>query len=219
MNLKEAFRYQNHLASLLDHADLYLSNYFHVVDVTQTHRRSLVDPDAHDEVLTSDRLYPQRGTHFDTADVVDFVMEVLKERRMLSIEITNVKRFASFQLDHELSCNKQTQRIAKRFGFLAAMRPKNQVTQGYGRRFNAEGNQITYAYEVEEQQSLAFDRDEMRRMSKEMLAAADEISNKAECFMLETDVVFEPIFDVNDSFEEAVESFIKYREAERVSAQ
>ena len=210
MNLKEAFRYQNHLDHMLTAADLYLSNQLHTVEVTQTHHRSKVDPEATDEVLTSEQIYQQRGVHYEVSDVVNFMMALLKEKRGVSIEITNAKRFSSFQLDHELACNKVAQRVAMRLGALSSLRPKNRITTGAGRRFNAEGNQITYTYDVEESQTLAFDREVIRGMSKELLAEADEVSNRAECFMLETLIHFEPIFDVNDSFEEAIEGFIKF---------
>ena len=209
MNLKEAFRYSNHLDSLLMSAEMYLANSTQTVEVTQTHHRSKVDPEATDEVITSEKLYPNRGTHFPVDDVIGFMFDVLQEKIELSSEINNAKRFASFQLDHQLACNKAMQRIAHRLGNLANTRITSHTLTGTGRRFNAEGNQITYSYDIEEVQALAFDKDEVRRASKEMLAKADEISNQAECFMLETVVSLEPSFSVNDSFEESMEIYIR----------
>lgn len=208
MNLKEAFRYQNYLDSLFMKADLYLSNSLHTIEVTQVHHRSKADPDATDEVLTSEKLYPNRGQHYPIDGVVKFMLSVMEEKRALSSEITSVKRYSAFQLDHELACNKVVQNVARRLGMLASLRPRNNMTTGTAHRFNMEGNQVSYAYEVEEQQSVAFDQKEVRRMSKELLARADETSNRAECFMLETVLNFTPCFDVNDSFDEAIETFL-----------
>lgn len=208
MNLKEGFRYQNYLDTLLMRAEMYLSNSLHTIEVIQVHHRSKADPEATDETFTSDQLYPSRGPHYDVGGVVNFMLAIMEEKRFLSSEITNAKRFSSFQLDHELACNKIVQSVARRLGALANTRPRTNMTTGTARRFNAEGNQVTYTYDVEEQQSVTFDQQEIRRTSKELLAKADEVSNRAECFMLETTLNFTPQFDVNDSFDEAIEYFL-----------
>lgn len=213
MNLKEAFRYMNYLDLLLSNAECYLSNTLHTTEVTQTHHRKAVDPDATDEVKNSEQLFPVRGTHFNPNYVVDFMQEVLAEKCKLSEQINQAKQCAPFQLDHELAINKVRQRIAHTLQRLGALRGRTTMQTATGYRFNAEGNQTPYTYNVEEVTMPLVPAELARSLAKEYLHHADEVSNQAECFMIQTTILMEPMFDVNDSFDAVVEAYIQSRNA------
>lgn len=207
MNLKEAFRYQNHLGELLTGALSYLSDRNQTTSVEQRHLKSKMNTGEEDDVLTTDQVREGRGTHFDNNAIVDFAIFILNERNKLAIAIAEAKSSSEFKMDAELSINKDRQRIVRTLLMMSSIKPHTKTSRGSSYKFNEEGNQVPYYYDIVEKFDIDFDRSYVRKVAREFSTAADDVSSKADRCLIDTVVNYEAVFDLNDSFEDAVNEY------------
>jgi recombinational DNA repair protein RecT len=77
-----------------------------------------------------------------------------------------------------------------------------------GRKFNVEGNQTTYYYPVEITAEEAYDRNNAKTVMKAAITKADDVSREIDTALINTAVNYEAPFNVNDSFDDAMETFL-----------
>ena len=188
MNLKEAFRYQNKLQSLLDEAQGILDCDANVTKVANTYLRHKVMPEAEDETVmdVAQTEYAEQIT-----DVARFMIYLLEEKSRLFAAIRKAKDALDMDMDSEVSLNAARQSIARTFKRMNDLRSSEQLLSGGGTgyRFNAEGNQISYCCDVNRQ--------------------ADETSNRLDLCLVTSKVDYTVPFDVNASFAEAFEIYLE----------
>lgn len=201
MNLKESYRYANFLGNLLTKAYEYLNNKSFVTTTVQEHMRSKVNPDASNETLTVVKPY---DVEFTPNNVIDFVVKVLNEKEKLAEAISVAKASAEIDIDNAIALNKKKQGFVSILNKIANYKPSERTTQSVGRKFNVEGNQTTYYYDVIEKTSIDFDRNAVRGLAKKLLKETDEVSAKLDSIEINTYLSFEPSFDINDTFEDLV---------------
>lgn len=73
-------------------------------------------------------------------------------------------------------------------------------------KFDVDGKQTSYRYEVIETTTIDFDRNDVRGLAKKLQKECDNISSKLDLIELTTDVEFTPKWDVNDTLEEIITS-------------
>jgi len=82
------------------------------------------------------------------------------------------------------------------------------MTYANGYKFNNEGNQVPYRYDVKEVTTIDFDRNFVRDLMRKYQQEANEISNKADHCMIDTELEgFIPMFDPDGSFDDIVEVY------------
>ena len=206
MNLKESFRYHNYLESLMEAAQRYLSAPGNVTKTIQKHMRNKVNQEAQDEELDAT---PERSIECDNNRMIDFLVAVCDERCALAVAVENAKRdYKAVCYDAELVANRCRQAVSLTLKRLCAIKSAERMTQGMAYKFNAEGNQMPYRYDVKEVVSIDFDRNYARETAKEFAQKANEVSDKLDHAMLEASVMFTPRFSIDDSFEEAFGAFV-----------
>lgn len=201
MNLKESYRYANYLDGLLNTAYTYLRNKGFVTTTKQNHLRSKVNSEALDEVIDVPKSY---DVDFTPNSLIDFVVNVLNEKEYLVNAIADAKSKTEINIDNAISMNKKKQEFVNVLNSLASIKPGERQKNGSDYKFNAEGNQVQYCYTVLETTSIDFDRNDVRALSKKYLKETDDISSKLDSIEINTILDFEPKFDVNSTFEEAV---------------
>ena len=203
MNLKEAFRYQNKLQWLMTEAEEILRRDRNVVKVEQTALLHKVNPDAVDETTTepADTVYADQIT-----DIAVLLMFLLGERERLSRAIREAKKAMDMDFDGEVSLNTRRQELASIFRNMVQLRSSETVISGGGVRykFNAEGNQVSYRCDLKTVTTINFDRSKIRSYAAALSRKADEISADLDKRMVNTEVSYEPPFDVNDTFAEVL---------------
>lgn len=206
MLLKETFRYQNYLKSLIDNALDYINAKSNVTTTTQLHKRSASNPNATDEttVVTFDRDYD-----WSVEDIISFISFVIKEKEVLSYEIAKTKSNADDNIDSMLSTNK----LAKYIIFSIKngnnrFKENTKITTGKGFLINVNGDQVPYYYDIEETTKLNFDKKVVDDFVKNLKIKSDENSIEVEKLNVTLDVNFSPFFNMSDTFEECVNSFI-----------
>lgn len=80
--------------------------------------------------------------------------------------------------------------------------------RGTDYKFNAEGNQTPYYYDIEVVTSENFDRAKAKAAAQSVIAKADEVSVAIDTALINTWVEYEAPFNVNDSFDDAMVTFL-----------
>lgn len=203
MNLKEAFRYQNKLQWLMTEAEEILRRDRNVVKVEQTALLHKVNPDAVDEttIEPADTVYADQIT-----DIAVLLMFLLGERERLTRAIREAKKAMDMDFDGEVSLNTRRQELASIFRNMLQLRSSETVISGggVGYKFNAEGNQVSYRCDLKTVTTINFDRSKIRSYAAALSRKADEISADLDKRMVNTEVSYEPPFDVNETFAEVL---------------
>lgn len=204
MNLKESFRYQNFLDSLLRCATNSVSNRDHCLTVTKTHLRNKANPEVADVTETV-----EVEKFFKNDDVLSFMKLLVEEKLLLTQKISEAKASISeIDLDAAIESNKFRQQVSNAVRIMMRYTPRKTVEQGRDYKFNIEGNQTAYYYDIEVESVEAYDKDSAKELMRNMIATADKNSTLIDAALINTMVDYEPKFDVNDSFEDVMESFI-----------
>ena len=205
MYLKEAFRYQNYLNELIGTTTTCLNDSRYTTKTVQEHLRKKVNPDAENETID---LSAERALTYTANQMVDFLQYLIEEKRKLTKAISDAKKTCDIDIDAEVSNNRIRQRIAATLSRMGNMKPSERITRGYAYKFNADGNQVQYAYDIKETTTIDFDRNKVKAISKKLVKQSDEASAAIDKVMVELCVNYKPDFNVNDSFEDAIEYFL-----------
>ena len=210
MNLKEAFRFQNKLGTLMDEAQGILGREANITKVENTYLRQKVYDGAENETVvdTPPTEFADRIT-----DVVKFMMHLMDQREKLSKAIHAAKNALPIDMDSEVGLNAKRQEIARVLKRMSDVRNSEVLINGGGTgyRFNQEGNQVTYRCDVRRVTTINFDRKVVRNFAAEMNRKADAVSSELDRCLVNSEVAYEAPFDVNDSF---AEIFGAYAEAQ-----
>lgn len=198
MTLKDAFRYNNYLGTLEE----CVSGYFYknqYLTLTETHQRSKANPQAEDEVVVT-----PKAIDVPSAEVLTFITRLIDEKARLTAAIAEAKKTAPTDLDSLTTTNSMRRRLMVLITPAFKARRAETTSKGTSYTFNAEGNQVSYQYDVLTVSEPDVDPAFVRQLFKELRVKADEDSVLAERLTLETDVNFTPLWDFDDTFEEAV---------------
>lgn len=208
MNLKEAFRYQNKLASFMEEAVSILDRDNNVTKVEDTFLRHKANPEAEDETVVQ-----TPGTEYSEqiTSIAEFAIFLLREKEKLYAAIRKAKDALDIDMDSEVSLNASRQYIARTFKRLKDLRNSERILTngGTGYRFNAEGNQVTYRCDVKTVTTINYDRNVIRKELTKLNKTSDEASAKLDLCLVTSVVDYEEPFDVNDSFADAFEQFME----------
>ena len=203
MNLKESFRYQNFLDMMMRAASASIQQRDHCLKVTKTHLRSKANPDASDVTETV-----EGEVFFANDDVVAFMAWLVKEREKLTTAIGAAKASIGFDIDAAIETNKFRQTVNGSIKNMLRYTPTKRVEQGRDYKFNVEGNQTPYIYEIEVVSEEAYDKTGAKTLMREMISKADEVSAAIDAAMINTKVDYEPVFDVNETFDDVMTDFL-----------
>lgn len=208
MNMKDAFRFQNKLKALMCEATSILEDRRNIVKVKTTHLRSKVMSDAQDAVVEEAAPSEYAG---HANEIAAFLMSLLEEREKLCRAIHAAKNALDLDMDSEVCLNRQRQELAEVFRHMTMLRnsEKSIAGGGSGFRFNGEGNQVCYRCDATQVTTIDFDRNKIRSMATALCKKADEISMSLDKCLVNTEVSYEPPFDMNDSFEDVLSDFIE----------
>ena len=208
MNLKEAFRFQNKLQSMMDEAHSILGSTANITKVQNTYLRKKVMPEAENETTID---APATEYSEQITLVAEFLLHLLTEREKLSVAIFQAKAGLNLPagLDGEVSLNSKRQEVAGLFRRMAGLRSSEVLIPngGTGYRFNNEGNQVSYRCDVKRVTTINFDRNKIRKMCGDLSKKSDEVSASLDSVLVNTQVEYTVPFDVNDTFAEAFEAF------------
>ena len=202
--LREAFRYQNFLESLIQSCDSYLRNSNNVMKIVEEHHRSNVQPEAQDEKKDN---IADRPLAVSADTLINFMFCVYLEKESLSKAINDAKNQHCADMDMDMALNKTRQRIVDRLKSVAALKTRKTTNKGSAYCFNNDGNQIEYYYDIEVTSVPEFDRSKVKKLIQELASKSDKISTRIDYYLTSVPVNFDPYFDINSSFEELIEEY------------
>ena len=207
MNLKESFRYQNFLEKMMGCASLSIRSEAHSLKTVKTHFKSKANPDAGDltEVVECERVF------FPNDDVIAFMSWLVYEREKLTTAIEEAKASVDFNINAAIETNKFRQLLNNSVKEMLNHSASKRIEQGRDYKFNAEGNQTPYFYDVEIVKEEAYDRELAKKTMKNMISMSDKVSNDIDAAMINTVVNYEPVYDVNESFDDVMAEFVANR--------
>ena len=201
MNLKESYRYANYLDGLLSTAYTYLRNKGFVTTTVEEHLRKQSNPDVENETIEVQKPF---DVEFLPNDVIDFVVKVIEEKEKLSESIAKAKNTTEINIDNAIAMNKKKQGFVSVLNSIADIKPSETKTTSKSYKFDINGEQKPYVYDVNRKTSIDFDRNDVRNLIKKYLKETDEISAKLDLIEITTHVDFVPKWDINEKFEELV---------------
>lgn len=202
MNLKESYRYANFLENLLSTAQSYLMRDDFVTTTKEDHLRSKANKDAEDELgVIVDK---QTDVDFTPNQVIDFIVKVISEKEKLFAAIANAKSTTEINIDNAISINKKKQNIISVFQMLANRKSRETQTTGRDYKFDINGEQKPYSYNIKRVTSIDYDRDSVKNLIKKYRKECDAVSTKLDEIEINTQVSHDCLFDINDSFEDLV---------------
>ena len=201
MVLKEAFRYQNYLSSLIREAKNYLNKRDFITTTKQEHNRNKVNPQADNEVVQVKSPY---NVEFTPMQLINFIMKAIAEKEKLSASIVAAKHSVGFDIDAALEMNREKQEIISILTYIDSFKSTSKDIQGKDYRFDINGEQKPYIYPVTEITTINFDRNDVRGLIKKLRKETDEISTKLDLIKVNTEVDYTPIWDILTPLEEVV---------------
>lgn len=201
MNLKESYRYANYLDNLLDTAYTYLRDRRFITTTKQEHLRSKANSEAENETIEVQKPY---DVDFTPNDIVDFVVKVIDEKEKLSSAIAKAKVETEINIDNAIAMNKKKQAFVSVLNGMANIKASEKQTTGRDYKFDINGEQKPYTYNVIEITSIDFNRESIKGLIKKYNKACDEVSSKLDEIEITTIVEHKPLFDINDTFEDLV---------------
>lgn len=205
MNLKEAFRYQNFLDRIFGAACISIEKRDHCLTQTRNHLYNKVNPDMEnvkEEVKTEEDF-------FANDDVIQAMLFLIEEKEKLSIAINKAKESIDMDIDAAVSVNKYRQLLNKSVAFMMRLNPCTRIETGIAQKFNSTGDPVDYKYDVEVTSVEAYDRKAAKKIMKEVISEADKTSAAIDFVKVNTTVDYKPVFDVNDSFEDVMNTFLE----------
>ncbi len=208
MNLKDAFRVQNKLQSVMSEAMDILEDHRNIVKVKTTHLRSRVMDDAQDVVVEENAPSEYAG---HANEIAAFLMTMMEEREKLSQAIRNAKGKLTLDLDSEVGLNRQRQALARVFRGMTTLRNSEKIITdgGTGYRFNGEGNQVAYLCDAKQVVTIDFDRNKIRALASSLGQKSDALSMEMDKCLVNTEVDYVLPFDLNDSFDTILTDFME----------
>ena len=201
MHLKESYRYANYLDGLLSTAYTYLRNKGFVTTTVEEHLRKQSNPDVENETIEVQKPF---DVEFKPNDIIDFVVKVIEEKEKLSDAIAEAKSTTEINIDNAISMNKKKQAFVSVLNGIADIKPSEIKTTSKSYKFDINGEQKPYVYDVNRKTSIDFDRTDVRNLIKKYLKETDDISAKLDLIEITTQVDFVPKWDINEKFEELV---------------
>ena len=204
MNLKESFRYQKFLDGLMMNAGRYLQHPSFCLQTTKVHLRKAVNPEVEDVTEVVD------DGEFVSADtVMAFMAHLIEEREKLSIAIGAAKASIGFDMDAAIETNKFRQSLNGSIRKMLRFVGTKKKTTEMGYKFDINGQQVPYRYDVEVTTTERYDKEAAKTMMREVIAKADEVSAAIDAALINTAVAYEPPYDVNESFDDVLEAFVQ----------
>ena len=200
MNLRESFQYMNFLDGKLEEIEWKLRDTKNVVTIKETHMKSASNPNFQDEDKTI-----EPDIEFEAIQLIDFMDVIMKEKTELSMAIHKAKNKAEVNLDHAISLNKAKQKQAIILKRLIDLKTKEEERRETAYMINNEGNQVPFYYPVKRVATINYDRNKVKARYKAIKKECDEMSTLIDKIQINTEVVFDPKWDVFYTLEDMLE--------------
>lgn len=206
ITLKKSFEYQNYLSELLSSALSVLAYRDNITTTTQKHLRKKSYSEATDEVIVVKK---QVEHPYKINDLVSFIDILVNEIDYLTHAINKAKSYGDKSYDAMIAMNNKKRNILRIYETMAGLKASESTIKGEADKFNADGEQVQYKYDIEQVTTIDFDRNIIKGKISRLRHELDETSDAIDEMQLHSKVDYEPIFEIGESFEDIMESYAK----------
>lgn len=201
MNLKDSFRYQKFLETMITDCNRNLSSDL-AVTTTEFHENPL-----NNETKVIEKTQKINSYNYTIKNLVDFMQYLAEQKRKLTETIEMAKANSNVQINALIETAKAKRKVANTLKRILSFKTEEIETEARGYAFNEEGNQISFYYPVTIKRVENYNRKEIIALYHQMLAEADECSNKVDMALVNIEVPYNCDINVNSSFEDAIDAF------------
>ena len=213
MNLKDAFRLQKFFSNTITTLNYYISTEGFATKVVEIHEKNLANKDVANEEIN---LKNEKPFECSIETLVFIIIDLMTEKAKLSYAIESEKKYSSvnwtidgklISIDIAIEYNSKTREL---LGVLKHLNDlKSNVSKKNGRdfKFNINGEQVSYNYNINVHSQIDFDRNIIKNLYKKYLEEADNISNMIERYMINSSVDFQSVYSYNDSIDDIIEKY------------
>lgn len=205
ITLKKSFEVQNFLKKMFNEVIFILGNNANVTVVEQTHMRKKAFENAEDEVVTKPKSFVCENVTVE--ELIDFACFLQDESEKLTIAINKAKTVGDNDFDGMIAINNRKRALLDRLVSMSNIKASEVITTGRATKFNGEGNQTTYTYDIKEVTTIDFDRNKVKAIANRLRKELDDTSTKIDIMQLETMVEYDSILDVGSTIEDAIEQW------------
>lgn len=201
MVLKEAYRYQNYLADLLEQARRKFFEPDLITKSKTVHKKSVATRGKVEDVIV-ESVNPY---DYSAEDIINFCVKIIDEKEKLTVAIDAAKKNASIDIDSSIAMNITKRGLISSLSALANVKPESKKSDAIDYIINdIDGKQQVYHYEAETVKSIDFDRNEVKGLIKRLNRECDSVSEQLDRINVTTNVNYTPIWDVNESLDDAI---------------
>ena len=214
ISLKESFRTLVYIDKTISSLTSYLSNKNNSISVIEQHWKEKSNPEAKNEELdtTTIKEYPDAST----INIINLVQNLIAEKTKLEISVELAKRDIVIQtkgndnlsLDSAISNAKQSRNLANVLNSLINIKTDEKKTVAQGFKFNINGEEVSYRYDVVITKTINFDRNIVSDNYKSLLEKADKLSISIEKSMMDEIVEYEFPYSIHDSTADIVSKYL-----------
>lgn len=203
ITLKKSFELQNYLTGLLNDAIIILSQTSNITTTKQLHLRKKAYSQAeNEEIIVKKEEHP-----YTVNQLVDFVEVLICEIEKLTNAINDAKNSGSHDFDSMISTNKKKRTLLKCLERMAQLKPHEEISKGVAEKFNEDGEQVTYRYDIEQVTTIDYDRNEIKKKVSKLRKELDDTSNEIDQMQLSFMVSYSPIFEIGNTLDDVVEEY------------
>lgn len=204
ITLKKSFEVQNYLKKLSDEIIVILGYPANITVITQEHMRKKAFAEAEDEIIVKPKTTDCAS---DVGELIDFACYLQDESEKLTIAINKAKTANGQDFDGMIAVNNRKRMLLNRLVTMANVKASETITTGKATKFNGEGNQTVYCYDIKEVTTIDFDRNKVKAIANRLRKELDDTSTKIDVMQLETMVEYETELDIGDNLEDAIEKW------------
>ena len=214
MNLVEACKLAKNIETLKILVADIIANMDYATKITENHLKSKAGEGLEDETVIREVDKTYDITTEEAIKLLDILME---KKALLSSAIENAKHNIKIEVnglemayDSAIEYNKSLRDIV-----IYKMNRLNRIKEGITKtsatahRFNAEGNQTAYRYDVEVETKSLVDLQKTKKKEKAYRKLADEVSTKLDEAKLATKIDLDLGIELNDTLDDVIEAFLR----------
>lgn len=213
MNLVEACKLAKNIEALKYQIADVISSPDYAAKITERHLKSKADENLADETIEREVTKMYDITTEQAIQLLDILMQKKAElssaieaaKHDIRIDVNGMK----LAYDSAIEYNKSLRDLAiYRMNRLNRLKEGVVKTTASAYRFNVEGNQTPYKYDVEIETTLLIDAKDTKNKEKNYRKLADEISTKLDEAKLNTKIDLDLGIEVNDTLEDVIDAFL-----------
>lgn len=201
ITLKKSFELQNYIKDLFNQTLSILGSNDATTVTVENHFRNAVYSKASDEKIKKPKA---REYDFTINELIDFDLFLQNEFEQLTSAINIAKTQSNKDFDGLISVNSRKRQLLTIFERLSNIKSTEKKLIGRAPKFNEEGNQVYYDYNIESVTTIDFDRNAVRKYIKKIRNELEKTSDEIELLQISTKVDFSTILEIGDSLEDAI---------------